>query len=260
MPPPTVPPPSSASSSLDLSDERSAGGSVGIGPAAVTRSVARTRPRPTLQVAADDRVGAGQRRVLTRESPTATLTRLQSGVGTLIVDAAISAEVGDVTLGCAYELTTGETSTVQVVATGAGSTAGQPVGTSGAAPVGRPVGPAGSRRPVLVAGHDRFERVSVDLRQCRRLSRMVCFVHSRSRQAITWGGSLIVSTIGGTRVEVPLDGRTPGAVAVPLSIYQVDGELVLRCETQGVPGTVRDSCRAFGFDRISWLDDRTPID
>jgi hypothetical protein len=52
----------------------------------------------------------------------------------------------------------------------------------------------------------------------------------------------------------------PGAVAVPLSVYQVDGELVLRREAQGVAGTVRDACRAFGFERISWLDDRTPID
>lgn len=201
-----------------------------------------------MRVAADDRVFPGRRRLLTTDAPTATLTRLQSGVGTLTIEALTSAAAGEVALGCAYELGNGESSTVDA-------------GTASAlAAADRRIGPPGSRRPVLVGGRDRFARVSVDLRQCRDLLRLVCYLHSPTYQSLTWGGSVVVSTLGGERVEVPLDGLPPGPVAVPLSLYQVDGELVLRREAQPVPGTVRDACRAYGFDRITWMDERTPVD
>jgi len=47
---------------------------------------------------------------------------------------------------------------------------------------------------------------------------------------------------------------------VLMSIYQVRGELVLRAEMQTLFGDVRDAARAYGYDRISWLDDRTPVE
>jgi hypothetical protein len=34
---------------------------------------------------------------------------------------------------------------------------------------------------------------------------------------------------------------------------------VLRAEHQLVSGAVREVARAFGYDRIAWADDRTPV-
>ena len=45
--------------------------------------------------------------------PTVTLNRVQSGVGALTFEAVASAEVGDLRLGCAYQLRSGLSSTVQ---------------------------------------------------------------------------------------------------------------------------------------------------
>ena len=45
-----------------------------------------------------------------------------------------------------------------------------------------------------------------------------------------------------------------------LSLYQVRGELVLRAEMQTLFGDVREAARAYGFDRITWLDGRTPVE
>ncbi len=45
-----------------------------------------------------------------------------------------------------------------------------------------------------------------------------------------------------------------------LSIYQVRGEFVVRAEMQTLYGDVREACRAYGYDRITWLDDRTPVE
>jgi hypothetical protein len=44
------------------------------------------------------------------------------------------------------------------------------------------------------------------------------------------------------------------------SIYNIRGELVIRSEMDLVGTTVREACRGYGFDRISWVDDSTPID
>jgi hypothetical protein len=50
-----------------------------------------------------------------------------------------------------------------------------------------------------------------------------------------------------------------GQVAVLMSLYNVRGEFVLRAEMQTLNGDVREAARAYGFDRISWLDDRSPV-
>ena len=179
--------------------------------------------------------------MLSDRTPTVTLTALQSGIGTLTIEAAVSAGAGDVRIGAAYELASGTASTVQV---------------SG----NRRAAPPDSRRPVLTAGSDRYERIAIDLRQVREVQRVVVYAFSESGASLTWAGTLIVSTAAGARVEVPLDGIAAGPAAVVLSTYRVRGELVLRSERQGSFGSVRDACRAFGFDGISWLDDRTPVD
>jgi hypothetical protein len=45
-----------------------------------------------------------------------------------------------------------------------------------------------------------------------------------------------------------------------LSLYNVRGEYVLRAELESIEGGVREACRAYGYDRITWLDDRTPVE
>ena len=60
-------------------------------------------------------------------------------------------------------------------------------------------------------------------------------------------------------MDVPLDRDPSGGVLVALSVYNVGGQLVLRSERQLVPGTLRDACLAFGFERITWVDPFTPL-
>jgi uncharacterized protein involved in tellurium resistance len=188
----------------------------------------------------DRQVRSGTQTILTVATPTVTLSRIQSGVGTLTITAACSAEVGDLRLGAAFQLRSGPTSTVQ---------------SSG----GNRFAPAGSRRPVIVGGRETYERLSVDLRQCRDLERLAVFAFSESRSPLQWGGTLVVSTFGGADAEVPLEAAQ-GEVIVLATLYNVAGEFVLRAEMQPILGDVREACRAYGYDRITWLDGRNPVD
>ena len=61
------------------------------------------------------------------------------------------------------------------------------------------------------------------------------------------------------RIVSPLDLGRWRVPAVVLSIYNVGGELVLRAERELVAGGVREATRAFGYDRIAWADDGTPV-
>jgi uncharacterized protein involved in tellurium resistance len=186
-------------------------------------------------------VRAGGRTILTINDPTVTLTRVQSGVGSLRFEAACSDEVGDLRLGCAYRLRSGRASTVQLTG-------------------GARLAPPKSRRPIIVASHDRYEQLAVDLRQCRELERLIVYAFSESRADLRWGGTLITTTFGGARIELPLESLQGGDVAVLMSLYNVHGEFVLRAEMQALYGGVREACRAYGYERITWLDDRTTVD
>jgi uncharacterized protein involved in tellurium resistance len=188
----------------------------------------------------DRRVKAGAQLLLTANAPTVTLSRLQSGIGTLSFEAACSAEVGDLRLGCAYELHSGETSLIQ---------------SSG----GTRFAPPHSRRPVLVGGRDTYEHIGLDLRQTRNLARLALFAFSAGRAPLRWGGTLITSTSGGAEIEVPLEA-VQGEVIVLMTLYNVSGEFVLRAEMQPILGDLREASRAFGYDRITWLDARTPVE
>jgi hypothetical protein len=131
------------------------------------------------------------------------------------------------------------------------------------------VGPPASRRPVIRATRERFEELHVDLRQVGELERMVVYLFSHydatrtrppgTKAMVPWAGVLSTETFVGSRVDVPLR-RDPGpGVLVALSIYNVDGELVLRAENELLPGSVRDAVQAFGFDTITWIDPTTPL-
>jgi hypothetical protein len=188
--------------------------------------------------------------VLTPQQPTVTLTRVQSGVGRLTIAAATSVGDGDLRLGCAYRLRSGASSLVQ-------------------AATQVTVAPPGSRRPVIRGTRERFEELHVDLRQVDELDRMVVYLFSHydatqvnppgTRAMVPWAGVLATETFAGSRIDVPLRRDPAAGVFVVLSIYNVDGELVLRAENEVLPGSVRDAVRAFGFDTITWINPHTPL-
>jgi uncharacterized protein involved in tellurium resistance len=223
----------SVSGSLDLSD------------APAPPSPAAAPPRPAARASATSeqvtrRIAAGAQQLLSVKEPTVTLTRVQSGVGQLEIEAVCSAEVGDLRLGAAYQLADGTSSTVQYTG-------------------GNRFAPS-SRRPVILAGRDEYENLRVDLRQSRSLVRMAVYAFSESRAELRWGGTLVLTTFGAARVELPLETLFAGRVAVLMSIYNFDGEYVVRAEMETITGDVREAARAYGYDRITWRDDRTPVD
>jgi uncharacterized protein involved in tellurium resistance len=251
-----------ASTSLDLSEptQATASPAPGTGTAApgAPRSTAASEvssrnlsdsqaPRPEdrgvppQQERSDVRVRAQQQLVLSLTSPTVTLTRVQSGIGTLRFEAACSNEVGDLRLGCLYQLRSGRSSTVQLSD-------------------GNRFAPPKSGRPVIVGGRERYEQLSVDLRQCRELERLAVYAFSASGSRLSWGGTLVATTFGGAHVEIPLDDLSGGRVAVLLSLYNVRGEFVLRAEMETVDGSIREAARAYGYERITWLDEHTPVE
>ena len=174
------------------------------------------------------------------QDPTATLTRVQSGVGQLTIEAMCSPEIGDVRLGAAYQL---RSSGSGIVAHADGSRNGP-----------------SSRRPVIVGSREEYERIGIDLRQTPDIERIAVFAYSESRTELTWGGTLVVTLEGGARLEVPLERLYAGRIAVLLTLSNMDGELVVRAEMETIDGDVREAARAYGFDRITWRDGRNPVD
>jgi uncharacterized protein involved in tellurium resistance len=220
-------------SSLDLSDDPSPA------PAAATASVTARASAPSAVVHTDRRLQAGAQQLLGVTAPTVTLTRVQSGIGQLEIEAVCSAAVGDLRLGAAYRLADGTSSTVQYTD-------------------GNRFAPS-SREPVIVAGREEYEHLRLDLRHVRMLERMAIYAFSASRTELTWGGTLVVTTFGGGRIELPLESLHPGRVAVLMSIHNLDGEFVIRAEMETIlDGDVREAARAYGYDRITWRDDRSP--
>lgn len=183
----------------------------------------------------------GRSQLLDVTNPAARLTRVQSGIGQLSIEAACSADVGDLRLGAAYQLSDGTSSTVQYAAGG-----------NRYAP--------SSRRPIIVGGRDEFEHLRLDLRQAPGLARMAVYAFSESRTELRWGGTLVITTFGGGRAELPLETLYAGTTAVLISIYNVDGQLIVRAEMETIAGDVREAARTYGYDRITWRDDRAPVD
>jgi hypothetical protein len=178
--------------------------------------------------------------LLTETDPVVWLTRLQSGIGRLTIQAAVSNEVGDLRLACAYRLSDG--------------LSGLAVNREGLAR-----GPLGNRPAVVRVHRDRFDTVTIDCRRVREIDRFLVLAFSASDAQLAWGGTLILTTLGGSKVEVSLDApRSAGAVGL-ITAYQVDGEFVVRAERHVPSASIRQACLDFGFDTITWLDARTPI-
>jgi uncharacterized protein involved in tellurium resistance len=168
------------------------------------------------------------------------LNRLQTGIGSLRIEAACSPEVGDLRLGCAYQLRGGATSTVQHVG-------------------GNRLAPSDGKRLVVQAQRDQYEAIAIDLRRCQDVERLAIYAFSESRAALAWAGTLVARTAGGAEVELPLEMAEHAPVAVLMTIYQVDGQFVLRHEMEPFRSSVRAACLAYGYDRITWLDDWAPV-
>jgi len=167
---------------------------------------------------------------------------VQSGIGTLIFEAIATGDVGDLRLGLAYQLRSGRSSTVQHHA-------------------GRRFAPPGeTRRPIVLAARQQFERLTIDLRQVTDLERLVVYAFSGDNSQVRWGGTLLATTFGGDRIDVPIDLAPSNAVAVLASVYNIRGQLVLRSEMDLIGRTIREASRGYGFDRITWVDDVVPID
>ncbi|UDY23242.1 hypothetical protein [Nocardioides sp. Kera G14] len=228
----TPTPVSAASSVLDLDALPSAA------PTAPT--VAARSSRTALPSLPGRRLPETSGRVLLAPAtPSVVLSRVASGIGTLTIEAAISPELGDVHVGCAYQLASGLSSFLNVDS-------------------GKPTAPQGAMLPVLVGSRGRFGRIAVDLRQIHDVERLLVVVHSASRTPVHWNGTLVITTHAGARVEAPLDAATDGVALAAVSLYQVRGEIALRTELDSAD-SVRSACVAFGYDSIAWLDDRSPV-
>jgi len=241
---PAAPAPARPAPSLDLgSPPAPAPAALDLSSAAPPARVAPARRRPSA-ARGDEVLGyepegvvVGRPTLLSRDRPTIALTAVQSGVGVLRVTSAVSQVVGDFRLAAFAHLATGET--VLLDHNRAMTTV-----------------PAASRRPVAQAVDRGF---LVDLRQTPRLARLVVLGFSPTSSVLAWSGALRVETIGGARVDVPLE-REPGAGSlVALSLVNVGGRLVLRAERELVPGALREAALAFGFDELTWVDAWTPL-
>lgn len=231
--PPATPAKTPSMLDLTLSDEPA--------PAIPAAERSTARPAARSKTAPARRARPGHPEILTQKAPTVELTAVQSGVGALSITAACSDEVGDIRIGCVYQLRT----------TGEGIV--QPAG-------GPDTAPATSHQPLIRHDRDRFETLTVDLRQSRELERLVVLLYSATAsEPLRWGGTLLIETSGDSRIEVPLERPSSPGVLAALSIYNINGRYVLRAEQQLTNGPVREACAAFGFNRITWLDDRTPL-
>ncbi|MCW2538952.1 MAG: hypothetical protein JWN95_677 [Frankiales bacterium] len=178
--------------------------------------------------------------VLSPNEPVVTLSRIQSGVGVISIEAVCSPAVGDLRLGCAYELSSGLSSVVQHSS-------------------GIVTAPADSSRPVIIAGHTEFERLTIDLVQSRTIERLIVYAFSESGGTLNWAGTLVTTTTGGDQIELLLNRPPSARVSVLQSVYNIRGEFVVRAEMEQFEGGVQAAVTAYGFDRISWVDHRRPL-
>jgi hypothetical protein len=186
------------------------------------------------------RTRPGIRTILTRTAPTVTLTRIQSGVGILTFETARLDAVGDLHLGCAYRLRSSLSSALHDI--GTPTTA-----------------PPDSTRPVIIFEPVQQNRFTLDLTQSRDIDRLVIYAFSGGRTPPSWLVTLVATTFGQARIEMPLGQLPPQGVVVLMSLYNIAGEFVLRAEMDEIAGTTRDACAAYGFDDITWLDAWTPL-
>lgn len=170
---------------------------------------------------------------LSATAPSVTLNRLQSGIGSLEFSLSRAAGAGELSLGCVYQLQSRIEGVIQ---------------TSGAT-----TGPPGSPLPLLrMKMRADGDSVSFDLRQITTLRRALLYGYSPSGAPTSWSGTIVASTFGGAQLEIPLAGPSSGGTLAMVTIYNVDGELVLRSEMEQFRGRPQRAAEAFGFQ--PWID------
>ncbi len=158
--------------------------------------------------------------LLTADSPTVTLDRRQSAIGSLTFEIA-----GHGTVAALWELTDGTVGLVD-------------------ASVGTFTSPEYGRRPIVELTH---HRILVGLRHVHELRRLLILMggfrgNDPQRLLMTLHDD---STVESTHVS------TSGPVVVALALYQVDGELVIRREDYGIDSG-ENAGRDYGM-QITWL-------
>lgn len=185
------------------------------------------------------RLDADDREILAPTRPTLALTRVQSGVGRLAVEL-FAPPAPAVALACILTDADGESTVVDPT---------HP----------RSPPPPTTTDPLITFSGNGFGSFGINLRRSRELSRLIVVATAVVEPQIDWTGTLSLTTFGGGRIDIPLDATPASTTTIVASIYNVDGEYVLRAEGQPMNGSLREAARSFGFDTISWLDPRTPI-
>jgi uncharacterized protein involved in tellurium resistance len=172
-------------------------------------------------------------------SPTVALSRIQSGIGGLEFALTRASAAGDLSLGCVYELDDGLESVVQALGE-------------------RMTGPPGASLPLVrLKPRPDGAAITFDLRRVRSLRRALLYGYSPSGAALSWDGIIVTATHGGARIEIPLDHSSFDGTLAMVTVYNVEGELVLRAEMEPFPGPPERAAIGFGY-AVPWLDGRVP--
>jgi len=189
----------------------------------------RRRTPPPVRRGRRRRPGLATRLEVT--TPSLTLTRVESGIGSLRF--ALAGPGADLLrLGCMYELRTAAGTHTEHLSPSAE--------------------PSARRDVVAVRKGEKpgSSVISVDLREVTTLRRLLLYAAPRTVSAsMTVGTAVLVSSsIGGTLVEVPLTlGELDGTPLALASVFNVDGELVVRREVAMSDTEVRSLAERHGF-------------
>lgn len=175
-----------------------------------------------------------ERRILSVDDPVVHLTRMQSSGGALEFQAA-TAQPNQLLLGCAFETSDQRESMVL--------------------PGLRPQGPDPSS-PIF---RSTPQGVTVNLRAITDVLRFFIIGLPQTSDRSMPGGTLVIGTYGGSRLEVVLDtSATFGAKAL-VTGYVVEGRIVLRAEHDPFSGTLQQVAGVYGYDQMTWRDPFTPL-
>lgn len=239
---PAAPSTPSGGTSLNLFDDEepasSGGTSLSLDAPSGAPAPVQTSPRGHARLAEHDlglpSIRADERRLMTEHEPVVALTRMQSAAGALEAKVAVP-NPSEVVLGLVFETSDGRQS---LVLPGLSQQGPDP------------------RRPIFRATSS---GVAVNLRRIPGVHRLLLFaVPTRPSKQLP-GGTVTVTTYGGSRLEAPLvAGPTLGAQAL-MTAYVVEGRLVIRAEHDPYSGTLQQICAAYGYREISWRDPYTPL-
>lgn len=170
----------------------------------------RSSSRPAKKVSR-----ATGRIILNADTPTVTLDRRQSAIGSLLVEMSPAWPVS-----CVWELLDGTAGVVS-------------------ASTGVRVSAESNNRPLVEL---RDDRLLIGLRHIRELRRLLIVAHDPELGGPP--GTAILTLYDDTTVESTHDGAAP--IVVSIAAYQVHGELVLRREGASFP-TLDAATHAYGF-------------